>query len=71
MGGSDQVVRRFSHTRDLFGESLVDQLRVQRSQAKEESAGLRARADSAMSQLNQLQKVHERLEEHYLNNLKI
>ncbi len=49
--------RELAHSRDL-----VDQLRIQRSQAKEESAVLRAGAESMAAQLNQLQKTHERLE---------
>ncbi|RYF48802.1 MAG: hypothetical protein EOO38_09355 [Cytophagaceae bacterium] len=54
---TERLGRELTHSRDL-----VDQLRVQRSQAKEECAGLRAEADSAAAQL---QKAHERLEAWY------
>jgi chromosome segregation ATPase len=57
---TERLTRELAHSRDL-----VDQLRVQRSQAKEESAGLRAQADSAAVQLQQLQKAHDRLETRY------
>jgi chromosome segregation ATPase len=57
---TERLSRELTHSRDL-----VDQLRVQRSQAKEECAGLRAQADSAVAQLHQLQKAHERLEARY------
>lgn len=57
---TERLVRELAHSRDL-----VDQLRMQRSQAKEESAGLRAQADSAAAQLHQLQKAHDRLEARY------
>ena len=57
---TERLGRELAHSRDL-----VDQLRIQRSQAKEESAGLRAQADSAAAQLHQLQKAHDRLEARY------
>jgi chromosome segregation ATPase len=57
---TERLGRELEHSRDL-----VDQLRVQRSQAKEESAGLRSQADSAAAQLHQLQKNHDRLEARY------
>jgi chromosome segregation ATPase len=57
---TERLGRELAHSRDL-----VDQLRVQRSQAKEESAGLRSQADSAAAQLHQLQKAHDRLEARY------
>ncbi|RYE72129.1 MAG: DNA-binding protein, partial [Oxalobacteraceae bacterium] len=57
---TERLSRELAYSRDL-----VDQLRVQRSQAKEESAGLRAQAESAVAQLHQLQKNHERLEARY------
>jgi chromosome segregation ATPase len=57
---TERLTRELAHSRDL-----VDQLRVQRSQAMEESAGLRAQADSAVAQLHQLQKAHDRLEARY------
>ena len=47
---------------------MVDRLRVQRSEAKEESAGFRAQADSAaaqLQQLQQLQKAQRRLKARY------
>ncbi len=44
---------------------MVDRLRVQRLEAKEESAGFRSQAGSAAAQLQQLQKAHERLEARY------
>jgi chromosome segregation ATPase len=53
---TERLSRELAHSRDL-----VDQLRVQRSHAKEESAGLRAQVDSVAAQLHQLQKAHERL----------
>jgi hypothetical protein len=43
-------------------QALVEQLRVQRSDAREESAGLRIRAENATAQLQHLQRVHDRLE---------
>ncbi|MBA1291613.1 DNA-binding protein [Pseudomonas japonica] len=53
-------------TRDLAqSRDMVDRLRVQRSDAKEESAGLRAQVDSLAAQLQSLQKAHERLEARY------
>jgi chromosome segregation ATPase len=58
---TERLGRELAHSRDL-----VDQLRVQRSQAKEESAGLRSQADSAAAQLHQLQKAHDRLEARYV-----
>lgn len=57
---TERLSRELAHSRDL-----VDQLRVQRSQAKEESAGLRSQADSAVAQLHQLQKAYDRLEARY------
>jgi chromosome segregation ATPase len=57
---TERLGRELAHSRDL-----VDQLRVQRSQAKEESAGLRSQVDSAAAQLHQLQKAHDRLEARY------
>jgi chromosome segregation ATPase len=57
---TERLTRELAHSRDL-----IDQLRVQRSQAKEESAGLRAQTDSAAAQLHQLQKAHDRLEARY------
>jgi chromosome segregation ATPase len=57
---TERLTRELAHSRDL-----VDQLRVQRSQAKEESAGLRAKADSAAAQLHQVQKAQDRLEARY------
>jgi chromosome segregation ATPase len=57
---TERLTRELAHSRDL-----VDQLRVQRSQAKEDSAGLRAQAESAAAQLQQLQKAYERLEMRY------
>jgi len=57
---TERLTRELAQSRDL-----VDRLRVQRSEAKEESAGFRAQADSATAQLQQLQKAHERLEVRY------
>jgi chromosome segregation ATPase len=57
---TERLGRELAHSRDL-----VDQLRVQRSQAKEESAGLRSQAESAAAHLHQLQKAHGRLEARY------
>ena len=57
---TERLTRELGQSRDL-----VDRLRVQRSDAKEESAGFRAQADSAATQLQQLQKAHERLEARY------
>jgi chromosome segregation ATPase len=57
---TERLSRELAHSRDL-----VDQLRIQRSQAKEESAGLRAQTDSAAAQHHQLQKAHDRLEARY------
>jgi chromosome segregation ATPase len=57
---TERLGRELAHSRDL-----VDQLRMQRSQAKEESAGLRAQADSSAAQLQHLQKAHDRLEARY------
>jgi chromosome segregation ATPase len=51
---TERLSRELAHSRDL-----VDQLRVQRSDAKEESAGLRAQVESAALQLRQLQKTHD------------
>lgn len=47
---TERLSRELAHSQDL-----VDQLRIQRSQAKEESAGLRAQAGSIAAQLHQLQ----------------
>lgn len=44
---------------------MVDRLWVQRSEAKEESAGFRVQAVGISEQLRQLQKAHERLEARY------
>jgi septal ring factor EnvC (AmiA/AmiB activator) len=57
---NERLIRELAHSRDL-----VDQLRVQRSQAKEESAGLRAQAGNVADQLHQLQKAYDRLEARY------
>jgi len=57
---TERLTRELAQSRDM-----VDRLRVQRSEAKEESAGFRAQADSAATQLQQLQKAHERLEARY------
>ncbi|MGI4840245.1 MAG: DNA-binding protein [Janthinobacterium lividum] len=54
---TERLTRELAHSGDL-----VDQLRVQRSDAKEESAGLRAHVESAALQLRQLQKAHDWLE---------
>jgi chromosome segregation ATPase len=54
---TERLTREFAHSRDL-----VDQLRVQRSDAKEESAGLREQVESAALQLRQLKKSHDWLE---------
>jgi chromosome segregation ATPase len=51
---TERLGRELAHSRDL-----VDQLRVQRSDAKEESAGLRAQVESAALQLQQLQKARD------------
>ncbi|MBA1245547.1 DNA-binding protein [Pseudomonas japonica] len=57
---TERLTRELAQSRDM-----VDRLRVQRSDAKEESAGFRAQAESAAAQLHQLQKAHERLEARY------
>ena len=57
---TERLTRELAQSRDM-----VDRLRVQRSEAKEESAGFRAQADSAAAQLQQLQKAYERLEARY------
>jgi septal ring factor EnvC (AmiA/AmiB activator) len=57
---TERLTRELAHSRDL-----VDQLRVQRSEAKEESAGLRVQVESVAAQLYQLQKTHEQQEERY------
>jgi chromosome segregation ATPase len=57
---AERLTRELARCRDL-----VDQLRVQRSDAKEESAGFRARADSIAAQLQRQQKAHEWLETRY------
>ena len=54
---TERLSRELAHSRDL-----VDQLRVQRSDAKEESAGLRAQVESTAAQLNQLRQLHGQLE---------
>ncbi|WP_052469096.1 DNA-binding protein [Pseudomonas massiliensis] len=54
---TERLTRELSHSRDL-----VERLRVQRSDAKEEAAGYRAQVDSLAAQLQPLQKAHERLE---------
>ncbi|WPP00917.1 hypothetical protein SFA35_05975 [Pseudomonas sp. HR96] len=54
---TERLTRELTHSRDL-----VDQLRVQRSDAKEESAGLRVQVESAAMQLRQLQNAHDWLE---------
>ncbi|WP_213881944.1 DNA-binding protein [Pseudomonas sp. dw_358] len=54
---TERLTQELTHSRDL-----VDQLRVQRSDAKEESAGLRVQVESAAMQLRQLQKAHDWLE---------
>jgi chromosome segregation ATPase len=51
---TERLGRELAHSRDL-----VDQLRVQRSQAREESAGLRAQVESTALQLQQLQKARD------------
>ena len=57
---TERLTRELAQSRDM-----VDRLRVQRSDAKEESAGFRAQAESTAAQLHQLQKAHERLEARY------
>lgn len=57
---TERLTRELAQSRDM-----VDRLRVQRSDAKEESAGFRAQAESTAVQLHQLQKAHERLEARY------
>ena len=57
---TERLTRELAQNRDM-----VDRLRVQRSEAKEESAGFRAQAESTAAQLQQLQKAHERLEARY------
>lgn len=54
---TERLPRELTHNRDV-----VDQLRVERSDAKEESAGLRAQAESAALRLRHLQKANEKLE---------
>jgi chromosome segregation ATPase len=54
---TERLTRELAHSRDL-----VDQLRVQRSDAKEESAALRAHVENAALQLRHLQKAHDWLE---------
>jgi hypothetical protein len=51
---TERLSRELAHSRDL-----VDQLRVQGSNAREESVELRAQVKSAEAQLNQLKKNHE------------
>ena len=57
---TERLTRELAQSRDM-----VDRLRVQRSEAKEESAGFRAQAESAATQLQALQKAQERLEARY------
>lgn len=57
---TERLTRELAQSRDM-----VDRLRVQRSDAKEESAGFRAQAESTAAQLHQMQKAHERLEARY------
>jgi chromosome segregation ATPase len=57
---TERLSRELAHTHDL-----VDRLRVQRSQAKEESAGLRAQAGNGAAELHRLQKAYDRLEASY------
>jgi hypothetical protein len=57
---TERLSRELAHSRDL-----VDQLRMQRSQAKEESAGLSAQLESLVSQLQQQQKAYKWLESRY------
>jgi chromosome segregation ATPase len=52
---TERLTRELAHNRDL-----IDQLRVQRSDAREESAGLRAQIESAAAQLYRLQKAYDR-----------
>lgn len=54
---TERLTRELAHSREL-----VDQLRVQRSNAREESAGLRAQAESAGLQLRQLQIAYDKLQ---------
>jgi molecular chaperone GrpE (heat shock protein) len=49
---TERLTRELAHSRDL-----VDQLRVQRSQAKEETAVRRAQADNAAAHLHQIQNL--------------
>lgn len=60
---TERLIRELAHSRDL-----VDQLRVQRSDAREESAGLRVQMESAVAQLHQLQKAYDRLETQHRAN---
>ncbi|WPP02437.1 hypothetical protein SFA35_25040 (plasmid) [Pseudomonas sp. HR96] len=53
---TERLTRELAHSREL-----VDQLRVQRSNAREESAGLRAQAESAGLQLRQLKTAYDGL----------
>lgn len=57
---TERLARELAQSRNM-----VDRLRVQRSDAKEETAGYRAQADSLAAQVQQLQKAHERLEARY------
>lgn len=54
---TERLTRELAHSRDL-----VEQLRVQRSDAKEESAGLPAQVESAAVQLHHLKQAHHWLE---------
>lgn len=57
---TERLTRELVHSRDL-----VDNLRVQRSDAKEESAGLRAQVEHAATLFHQLRQAHEKLEGRY------
>lgn len=60
---TERLTRELAHSRDL-----VDQLRVQRSDSREESAGLRVQVESTVAQLHQLQKAYDRLETQHTDN---
>lgn len=62
---TERLTRELAHSRDM-----VDRLRVQRSDAREESARHRAQAESLAAQLQPLLKAHERLEARYETLLK-
>jgi RNAse (barnase) inhibitor barstar len=57
---TERLARELVYSRDL-----VDRLRTQRSDAKEESAACRAQAENIATQLHRLQNAHERLEDRY------